>query len=166
MIVTINAWLYILSAAAMVLTFFANQTIGDYVAAVFGILWSLGIGVGLLKRLNWARWIAIGVSLVSWTIGPLLLIWVLIHIYRVYNRAHHVPLWFVIFFVIAAAVCSVVLWLTYKLYKYLTSNEGRGEFHAPETERHVVVKSTAAYIIYLVIVGFLSPFEELQQFWK
>jgi len=158
-VVAINAWLYILSAAAVALTFFANETLGDYVAGVLGILWSLAIGVGLLRRRNWARWLAIGPSLLTWTLGPLLLVWIFFHAYRSSGGFHRVPIGYGVFFAIAAAFCIWVLWLSYRLFKHLISSEGRGQFRTPESERNVVVKSTAAYIAYLVIVGLLSPYD-------
>jgi hypothetical protein len=44
-----------------------------------------------------------------------------------------------------------------QFYRYLTSSEDREEFHTPESGRNVVVKSTAAYIVYFVVVGLLTP---------
>lgn len=156
MIVTVSAWVYLISAVILVGNFSENRGVGQGLAAVLTILLFACVGIGLLRRRNWARWIAIGVSLFTWTVGSLVFVWGVGEVFRVARRMRDVPARLELLLLIAAAVCIALLWLSYKLYKHLTSDEGRAEFDTPDTERNVVLKSTAFYLVFVAFCGIMT----------
>jgi hypothetical protein len=62
-----------------------------------------------------------------------------------YARARNPSFGTLLGVLLALGVVGVVLWLNKRLYEYLTSDEGREEFGAPDDEARLTSKSSAAY---------------------
>lgn len=141
MIVTASGWIFIVIS---ILSFFQLRRAApaaEQVVAFAGILLYIAVGVGLLLRRNWARWLALGISLLSWTVGTLFSLYVIAKIFGL--RSHASLGRFLLAIVLVTAILGALIWLFYRLFEYLTSEDGRFEFDTPDEETHAVAKSTA-----------------------
>jgi hypothetical protein len=155
-IVTINAWICFLGGLGALWQFPEAVNFGERIAAVFGFVSSLALWWGLLKRRSWGRWLAIGVSLITWTGGILALGWFVDKGIKFYRAVPVVPSRVVVVFLVSVAIMGVGLWLAFKLFDYLTTDEAREEFDSPPGERYVVAKSTAVYLGFLAVILVLA----------
>jgi hypothetical protein len=165
-IVTLAAWLYIIQALLGLGSLFAGPFGGGsgslgtcIVSAVFG-----AVGIGLLRRERWGRWLALGISLLSWTFGGLLLVGVLAALVVSGDTRAFVALMFsngamalvtviaVVFFLIMLA--SVVI--SFKLFFHLCSETGCEEFDVPHGSAPTVAASVGTWIAIMIGQGILS----------
>lgn len=147
MIVTFSGWLYIVFSILAVFGLKSVHGASEKLAALASIAFLLVVGVGLLRRLNWARWLTLGVSLMTWTLGSLVFLWQIVQILRLsalFRTSFGFGMWVVT--VVVVALVSAYIWLNFKLFEHLNSDDGRLEFDAPETETHAVAKSAALQI--------------------
>jgi hypothetical protein len=160
-IVKVAGWLYIVQAALALLSMVGLPYFGRGDQLQSSLL-SLGvgaIGVGLLKQLTWARWLALGTSFIGWTLGALLLlgtiglaIFVIAGARELLSASGGVAMiiGFVFLFVFAALAVGVVV--NFKLFWHLISPEGKEEFAAPEGSSFAtVVASCAVWICACVL---------------
>jgi hypothetical protein len=151
-IVTLSGWLYIVLPLFALRWFTSFHGASEKLAFLAWFAFSLVVGVGLLSRLNWARWLTLGVSLLSWTLTPLVFFWQMVQFLRLYAHIHGglgVEAWVTIVVVVAAY--SAFVWLSFKLFRHLNSDEGRFEFDTPETETYGVTKSAALQIAWSLL---------------
>jgi len=155
-IVTIAAWLYIANAALMLLSLLLNP-LGFGAADLFGLaLAGLfgAVGVGLLKRLSWARWLALGASLLGWTLGSLLLVLMIAYLFAAAPAAAYIALLFAAgpFSILGIIIIiGMLMWLagvvvSYKLFWYLCSPDGCAEFGVPPGSKQAVIASSGAWL--------------------
>jgi len=157
-IVNIAAWYYIVNGALAVLPvmmspFGFTGSKADQGAIVFAGLF-IGIGAGLLKRHEMGRWAALGLSLLGWTLGTLLLVALLVYL------AAAAPLLMYLKMLAAGglfsalmiiAVLSLLLWvvgilISFKLFWYLCSQEGCAEFGVQYGSSQSVLASCGAWV--------------------
>jgi len=146
-IVTVSGWLYIVFSLLALVGFKTLHGASEKLAALASITFLFVVGVGLLRRLNWARWLTLGMSLLTWTLGSLVFFWQIVWFFRVsalFRHSFGPAMWVV--FLIVVALCCAYIWLNFRLFEHLNSDDGRLEFDAPETETHAVAKSTALQI--------------------
>jgi hypothetical protein len=160
-IVTLAAWLYIIQALLGLGSLFSGPFGFGGGSATFATLLVSGIfgamGFGLLKREAWGRWLALGVSLLGWTFGSLMLIGLLAALVVAgkggllalssAGGAFAVVL-VVLVFVFLIMLVSVVI--SFKLFFHLCSQEGCEEFGVPYGSAGTVVASVAAWIAIMV----------------
>jgi hypothetical protein len=163
-IVTLAGWLYIVNAALVLLSLRSSlpgiALSGQLGTLVLGI--GLGaVGVGLLKRETWGRWVALGPSFLGWTIGALfalgmlaLLIWFFANSSSLGGFAGFIG--FLLVFMTVLSTVGVVI--NFKLYWHLVSEDGKDEFGAPESDSFVTVMQSAgvwivASVLSLMISG-------------
>jgi hypothetical protein len=153
-IVTVGGWLYIINALLALWSLKAPMPFGGgppiaaslFAAALFG-----SVGVGLLTRQNWARWLALGMSLLSWTLGTASLLYVLPDVLRVVAFASGgIFAFLLVIIAILAVLVAVVIIINFKLFHYLISDAGKDEFNTPEFESHAVLKSSGVYVVVLL----------------
>lgn len=145
-IVTFTAWLLIVGAV-LALVQVTRVHGGERWSSLVGTGVNLALGVGLLLRLNWARWLMLGASLLGWTVGSLLGLWAV---------AELIHSGVVVGAIIAAVVLGAIILLCFRLFERLNSPEGREEFNAPETERRAVFTSTAVNLAWYALAALLS----------
>jgi hypothetical protein len=156
-IVTIAAWLYIVEAVLMLGSLLLSPwgfngiegLVTLALAALFGAM-----GIGLLKRLSWARWLALGSSLIGWTLGGLLLLATLGYLFLAAPAAVFLAavlgdnifslIGMVLLFGLLIWVASVVI--NFKLFWYLCSEPGCEEFGVPHGSTQAVIASCGAWI--------------------
>jgi hypothetical protein len=161
-IVTIAAWLYIVQAvlmlASLLLSPFAMGGIeGALTLALAGLF--AAMGVGLFKRLSWARWLALGSSLLGWTLGALFLVVLLGYLFILAPAAAFLMLLFSsgLFSVLGLLIVfSLLVWvanivISYKLFWYLCSETGCAEFGAPHGSTQAVVASCGAWVAITIV---------------
>jgi len=157
-IVTLAAWLYIIQALL---------GLGSLVSAPYGLgggsstLATLlvsglfgAMGYGLLQRAAWGRWLALGVSLISWTLGSVMLIGVLVAVLAssagaMFFGALMAGGWMAIVAVIvtfAFLIMVVSVVVSFKLFFHLCSREGCEEFGVPYGSAGTVAASLGAWI--------------------
>ena len=164
MIVTVAGWLYIIEAGLSLLSLAGLPGYlrgGQFGTCLLGL--TLGaIGVGLLKRLSWARWLALGMSLIGWTIGGLLLlvllglaVFAMVGANELFSAATASGIGMVVAIVFTFSFAALVLGVVvnFKLFGYLISDDGKREFAAPEGSSAMTV--LASSVAWLAIV-FLS----------
>jgi hypothetical protein len=162
-IVTLAAWLYIiqalLSAGSLFLGPFGfgggmSSLPTLAIAAIFGAM-----GYGLLKRESWGRWLALGVSLLSWVCGGLFLLVAIVggaatgklgaFFGLLFSGTGYAVFAWMLLFVVLITVVSVVI--SFKLFFHLCSRDGCEEFGVPYGSAGTVVASVGAWIA--IIVG-------------
>jgi len=156
-IVTIAAWLYIVNAAltlgSLLLSPWGFNGIEGLVTLALAAL--LGaVGVGLLKRLSWARWLALGSSLLGWVLGSLFLLLTIGTLLLVAPAAAYLSAMLgngIFSFLGGLLLIGLVIWVVsivihYKLFWYLCSEEGCEEFGVPHGSTQTVLASCAAWI--------------------
>src|SRR5687768_18354332 len=111
----------------------------------------MAVGFGMLLRRNWARWLVLGMSFVAWTLGSVALIWTSTKLLWAYLLSKGVPIVLFAIGVFFCALFAAFIWLSFRLYEHLNSDEGREEFKTADTEKHAVAKSTAVHIVWWVI---------------
>jgi hypothetical protein len=167
-IVTLAAWLYIIQALLGLGSLFPGPFgLGGgrgilatlLVSALFGAM-----GIGLLRREAWGRWLALGVSLMSWTLGSLMLIGMLAAV--VASRAGAMFFgalssggWMAIvavIVVIAFLIMVVSVVISFKLFFHLCSRDGCEEFGVQYGSAGTVVASVGAWIGILIAQAFMA----------
>ena len=163
MIVKIAGWLYIIEAGLTLLSTAGMPVYlrgGQFGTLLLGL--TIGaIGVGLLKRLTWARWLALGTSFLGWTLGGLMLlglvgltIFAMIGANELFSAATAsgigMVIAFVFLFTFAALVVGIVI--NYKLFMFLVSEDGKLEFEAPEGSSALTVLASSVAWLAIVIV--------------
>src|SRR4051812_20851219 len=157
-IVTLAAWLYIIQALL---------SLGSLASGPFGLGGGIGnlavfisagifgaMGYGLLKRESWGRWLALGVSLLSWVLGSLFLIIAVVggaamgkagmFFGLLFSGSGMAILAWIMLVVLLITIVSVVI--SFKLFFYLCSQEGCEEFGVPYGSAGTVVASVGAWI--------------------
>ncbi len=168
MIVKIAAWLYIINAALSLssLTFSPFGMGGT--KANLAILLMAGLcgamGVGLLQQKSWARWLALGISFLGWTLGGLMLIVLFGYLIFVGGVAQYFGLLFsggvmslivaIVLFILAIWIVSLVI--NFKLFFYLCSQEGCDEFDVPYGSGSTVFASAGAWVGIFIFNGMLT----------
>jgi hypothetical protein len=163
MIVNIAAWLYLINGALTLcsLSFspFKTGGAGNLTTLVFAGLY-IALGVGLLQRKSWARWLALGSSFLGWTFGALLL---LVFIAAMFFGGSYLKALGASFggLVMIIALLFLLMWLAgvvinFKLFWYLCSQDGCDEFDAPYGSASTVVGSTATWIGIMVCYTMMS----------
>ncbi len=169
MIVNIAAWLYIVFAA---LSLWAlgwggvHASMESLVTLAVSALFA-AMGVGLLKRLPWARWLAMGYSLLGWTLGTLVLIacvglfLTMGTIFGGFSRGGLGALLNVtVLLILAIAVVSIVI--SFKLFFHLRTEEGANEFGVELESFGTVMGSVGAWVAIFIAQSALtyhgSPF--------
>jgi hypothetical protein len=160
-IVLVGGIYYIVSGAFLLLPVFfeilgfpgGSNTLSFIFAPVF-----IGIGVGLLKRKTAARWTALGVSLVGWTLGTVCLLYTLYYFFgkvglelgdfmtAVFSKGLFTPLARIALFSFLLWVAGIVI--AFKLFWYLWSEEGCQEFGAEHGNAQDVITSTAVWLAF------------------
>jgi len=155
-VVTISAWIYIASALLGIFQLSRIHATAEQIVAVIGLVACLAVGVGLLMRSNWARWIALGMSLLTWTVGSLVLIWGIVKLLSWFAQPKGLPSFGFVVLLFIWGMFAALIWLSFRLFEHLNSVEGREDFNTPETETHAVAKSTAAYVAWCVVGVFVA----------
>jgi hypothetical protein len=152
---------YIVSGAFLLVPVFfeilgfpgGSNTLSFIFAPVF-----IGIGVGLLKRKPAARWTALGVSLIGWTLGSVFLLYTLYYFFgkvglelgdfmtAVFSKGLFAPLARIALFSFLLWVAGIVI--AFKLFWYLWSEEGCQEFGAEHGNVQDVITSTAVWFAF------------------
>src|SRR5688572_11140073 len=117
------------------------------------------MGAGLLKRLSWARWLALGSSLLGWTLGTLLLVLMVgallvvapaaALLLMIFSGGIFSALAMFIVFCLLVWVASIVI--SYKLFWYLCSESGCAEFEVPHGSTQAVVASCGAWVAIAIV---------------
>ncbi|HEY6124353.1 MAG TPA: hypothetical protein VIV63_06860, partial [Steroidobacteraceae bacterium] len=152
MIVKVGGWLFIVNALLALWSLMLPMPFGGgasiaaslFTAALFG-----SVGVGLLNQKNWARWLALGMSLLTWTLGTAAVLYALPGTLRLVFAASGMFSFLIVIFVFVAAIVALVIIINFKLFHYLNSDEGRFEFDTPDTETQAVLKSAGVYALVL-----------------
>ena len=150
MIVTISGWVFIVIA---LLGIFQLKHVhgAELIAAAASIMLYAVVAAGLLSRRNWGRWLALGLSLVTWTAGSLLFLYFTVKFYRLFSALGGVTERLLAVMVVLSAFFGAIVWLNFKLFDHLNSDEGREEFGAPADERYAVTKSTLVQVVWWVV---------------
>jgi hypothetical protein len=168
LIVNVAGWLYIIQAGLTLLSLAGLSYLrGGQFGTLLLALAMGAIGAGLIKRLSWARWFALGTSFIGWTFGALILLGLLgLTVFAVAGanelfsagtaRGIGMVLAVVFFFTFAALVLGIVV--NYKLFMHLVSDAGKQEFEAPDgSSAMTVLASSVAWVaIVTVTVGMTS----------
>jgi hypothetical protein len=175
-IVTIAAVLYIVDAVFIIGSLLMSPwgfggvegLVSLALAALLGAM-----GVGLLRRLSWARWLALGSSLLGWVLGSVLLLLSIGYLFMVAPAAMYV--WTLlgsgIFSWLGALVLfGLLIWvagivISYLLFWHLCSDEGCEEFHVPPGSTQAVIASSGAwlgvFVLNLMVSGGGEAFRSL-----
>ncbi len=165
MIVKIAACLYILQAALCLasltlLPFGFSASMENLVTLLLsGLL--VAIGVGLLKRTHWARWLALGNSLIGWTLGTLLLVVMIggaIFLSEMLGAMAGGGLGtvFGVLILVVAAVFIASIVISFKLYFYLRSEAGAQEFGVEPESFGSVMGSVGVWFAIAVVQGMFT----------
>jgi len=161
-IVTLAAWLYIIQALLGLGSLFSGPFgLGGGTSTVATLLVSGlfgAMGVGLLRRESWGRWLALGVSLMSWTLGSMMLIGIVAAVFAskagaIFFGAFTEGGWMAIiaaFVLIFFLIMIVSVVISFKLFFYLCSEDGCEEFGVPYGSAGTVVASIGAWIAIFV----------------
>jgi hypothetical protein len=156
-IVKVAAWYYIANAALALLsslvTLFGGLFGPALASMVFAGLFG-AMGYGLLQREKWGRFLALGCSLLGWTLGGLILIALTGYLLIAVKPAGLLALLFAGGFMAALAwifLITLLLWavgvvISFKLFWHLCSPEGCEEFGVPPISAPTVVASTGAWL--------------------
>jgi hypothetical protein len=157
-IVNIAAWYYIVNGALALMPVMmspfgltgSRAGLGGIVIA--GLL--IGIGVGLLKRHEMGRWAALGLSLLGWTLGTLLLLVLLVYLGAAAPLGSYLKMLAgggLFSALMIMVVLSLLLWvvgilISFKLFWYLCSQEGCAEFGVQYRSSQAVLASCGAWV--------------------
>jgi hypothetical protein len=137
-----------------------------FLLLVAGATCLIAVGIGLLKRRNWARWLSLGISLTLCLSGSLALLWFAGRMLSAMSGGALAAMFGFIFLGVALLFGGGAIVLQFKLFEYLVSDAGRREFHVAEDESRAVPKSTALLIVCLATGFFLlrSSYDSARQF--
>ena len=166
MIVKVGAWLFIINGVIGVLSS-STGPFGmgglDMAALLLSGLF-LAVGIGLLHQKVWARWLALGVSFLTWTIGSLLLLFIVgwalsegklgafLAATFMGGVAGAIVRW-VLFYLLVMLVTVII---DFKLFFHLCSEEGCEEFDVPHGSIGTVALSVVAWILIFYVDGAMS----------
>ncbi len=157
MIVKVSGWIY---AVCGVLNLLLISEAGRSWTARAGALASsilvFSIGVGLLRRVNWGRWLALGSSLVTWTLGSIGIMFFVAYMLDATFSARRDNFLLFVTTLVTAAILGAFIVMNFKLFHYLISEDGKFEFNTPENESRPVLKSTALQIAMMLLLGLAS----------
>jgi hypothetical protein len=166
-IVTIAAWLYIIDAVlilgSLLLSPWGFNGIEGLVSLALAGLFG-AMGIGLLKRLPWARWLAMGSSLLGWALGSLFLILLLGFLVVAAPAASYLSglmgggifSFFGVILLLVLLIWVVGIVINYKLFWYLCSEAGCEEFGVPYGSTRTVLASCGAWIGIFIVNGMMS----------
>jgi hypothetical protein len=140
-IVTLAGWVFAICAVLAIVQLRMLQPGAELWVAAANAVLLFAIGVGLLLRHKWARWLSLGMSLLAWTLGSLLTLWGIAMMLKLS----------VVVAVVMAVILGLFILLNFRLFERLNSDEGRAEFDTPDEEKGAVVKSAAACVAWSVI---------------
>lgn len=154
MIVTISGWVFIVIA---LLGIFQLKHVhgAELVAAAASVALYAVVAAGLLARRNWGRWLALGLSLVTWTAGSLGFLYVTVKFYRLFSALGGVTGRLLVTVAVMIALFSAFVWLNFKLFDHLNSDQGREDFRTPANESYAVTKSTLVQVVWWVVGALL-----------
>ena len=136
MIVTVSGWLYIVFAIFALTGFKSLYGAAEKLGALASIIFLVAVGVGLLTRRNWARWLSLGISLLTWTLGSLAFCWQVVQFFRLFALFRNsVSRGMIAIALVVFALCCAYIWLNFKLFDRLNSDEGRLEFDTRKLKR-------------------------------
>lgn len=147
MIVKIAGWLYIVNGALAALPTLARPRgflffgAADLVSLILAGLF-IAVGVGLLQRRPWGRWLALGSTFLAWTLGSLLYLAVLAFLVF----AGGAELFFGNLFVINLILWAASIVISFMAFWYLCSEPGCTEFGVPYGSAGTVVASCATWV--------------------
>lgn len=153
MIVNVGGWLYIAQAILGVLSLGSNQVYQGAVMKMLGFISALAIGsigIGLLKRANWARWLALGITLFTWTLGSVLLI---LAVGKGLSLVSFGGAGVLVVVVLFAAIFGAMIVVSFKLFHYLVSDECKEEFDTPVDESRAVLKSAGLQVALALVMA-------------
>jgi len=157
-IVNIAAWYYIVNGALAVLPVMMSPFgLTGSRAGVGGIVFAglfIGIGVGLLKRHEMGRWAALGLSLLGWTVGTLLLLALLVYLAAAAPLVSYLKMLAgggLFSALMIMVLLSLLLWvvgilISFKLFWYLCSQQGCAEFGVQYGSSQAVLASCGAWV--------------------
>jgi len=143
-IVKIAGWLYIVNGALTLRGFLISLT--DLVSLVLAGLF-IAVGVGLLQRRAWGRWLALGSTLLAWTLGSLLFLAALAALVFAGGAGFFVANFFVLYLILWAATIVV----SFLAFWYLCSEQGCTEFGVPHKSAGTVVASCATWLAIAIL---------------
>jgi hypothetical protein len=159
-IVALAAWLYIIEGLLGLGSLIpAPFRLGGGLAS-FATLLVCGafaaMGYGLLKRETWARWLALGISLLSWALGSLMLLGILVALAMsggkflafMFSSGGMAIIAVIAMLSLLIMIVSVVI--NFKLFFHLCSREGCEEFGVPYGSAGTVVASIGAWLAIFV----------------
>src|SRR6185295_13721018 len=166
MIVKVGAWLFIVNGVLGVLSSNTGPfgMGGPDAASVLLSALFLAVGIGLLHQKVWARWLALTVSFLTWTIGSLLLLFVVgwalsegklgpfLAASFMGGVAGAIVRW-VLFYLLVMLVTVII---DFKLFFHLCSQEGCEEFDVPHGSIGTVALSVVAWILIFYVDGAMS----------
>jgi hypothetical protein len=166
-VVAIAAWLYIIQALLGLASMFSHPfgvgSGSSTFATLIGSVVCGAMGYGLLKREAWGRWLALGVSLLSWVFGSLLLIALLgalavsgksgAFISMMFSGAFAI---FTVMLVIGLLIMLVSIVISFKLFFHLCSEDGCDEFDVPYGSAGTVVASVGAWVALMAVQVFMT----------
>jgi hypothetical protein len=164
-IVTFAAWLYIAQAVLILGSLLIAPTgwSEGALAVVFAALFG-ATGHGLLKKQAWGRWLALGSSLLGWTLGSLLLLMLVGYLFFAARAVPYLAL------VLGAGILSgvalllllaIVFWVvsivvSYRLFWYLCSEDGCEAFGVPPGSKEALLGSTGLWIGMFIVNYFVA----------
>lgn len=162
MIVKVGGLLYIVTASLSLLSLFKTAGAlgtGSVISTLVIAAFNGAIGVGLLQYANWARWLALGVSLLTWTLGSIGMLFVLTYGLKfMFAGTGGMAGFIALMVIIVGGICAVIIVINFKLFHYLRTEEAKDEFDTPEFESSPVLKSTGLYIAMVIV---LAVFESI-----
>ena len=156
MIVNVSAWLYVVGAILMLFGVTGLATLAQRAVALLHVALLVSVAVGLLMRRNWARWLTLGMSFLTWTLGSLGVLYIgyvfanLPAAVRGSSRTMFILVTLLLF-------VAALIWLSFRLYKHLTSDAGREEFGTPETEKNAVATSVVVSLVWSAFNSYMIP---------
>jgi hypothetical protein len=166
MIVKVGAWLFIVNGVLGVLSSNTGPfgMGGPDAASVLLSALFLAVGIGLLHQKVWARWLALGVSFLTWTIGSLLLLFIVVWALSEGKLGAFLAASFmggvggavvrwVLFYLLVMLVTVII---DYKLFFHLCSEEGCEEFGVTHGSIGTVALSVVAWLVIMFFDASLS----------
>lgn len=159
MIIKIAAWLYIVNGALAALPTLARPRglffsgAAELATLIFAGLF-IAVGVGLLQRRAWGRWLALGSTFLAWTLGSVLYLAVLAFLVFAGGAGLFAGNLFVINLILWAA--SIVI--SFMAFWYLCSEPGCAEFGVPYGSAGTVVASCATWVAIAIFPVANTPY--------
>ena len=144
MIIKIAGWLYIVNGALSLRGFSLSRT--DLMSLILAGLF-IAVGVGLLQRRAWGRWLALGSTLLAWTLGSLLFLAALAALVFAGGAGLFVANLFVLYLILWAATIVI----SFLAFWYLCSEQGCTEFGVPHKSAGIVVASCATWLAIAIL---------------